>query len=389
MNEQEKQLLVLTKQVYKKEDNFNVFNLFGIGTNEVKTHTPFIAALLNPKGSHNQGSVFLALFLNMLATKDNAKDLNTNAADCEVFREYSMGVINEDSTTGGRIDILIWDCQTKQKITIENKIYAPEQPNQLLRYQNFDKQAILYYLTRFGEDSSEKNVTYTRLSYCKNILDWLADCQKVPNLSPNVYHLIVQYEHLVRQLTNQNLTHIMEEQELLIKLASSPENLQAFFNLNSIVEVIYNKLLADFNKQLQELATRKGLILTYNIDRAKIHKGVKFFFEKPIKDYGYHIFFDFAAPLTQNLWFGLGGKKSTLPALTNIEQAITANFKDAFGKAKTSDLAICYVEAHSSIYSSIANWTDDVYVKISTGELIKDIEQIVDKILACLPEAKI
>ncbi len=44
-------------------ENFNVFKILKVETKEVKTHSAFIAELLNPQGSHGQGDVFLKLFV--------------------------------------------------------------------------------------------------------------------------------------------------------------------------------------------------------------------------------------------------------------------------------------------------------------------------------------
>ena len=38
-------------------ENFNIFEVLGLTTNEVRTHSAFIAELLNPKGSHDQNEV--------------------------------------------------------------------------------------------------------------------------------------------------------------------------------------------------------------------------------------------------------------------------------------------------------------------------------------------
>ena len=40
-------------------EHFNIFNVLGMTTNEVYCHSAFITELLNPKGSHDQGNVFL------------------------------------------------------------------------------------------------------------------------------------------------------------------------------------------------------------------------------------------------------------------------------------------------------------------------------------------
>jgi len=44
-------------------EQFNMFRVLGVGHLEVKTHSPILAELLNPKGKHGQGDVFLSLFL--------------------------------------------------------------------------------------------------------------------------------------------------------------------------------------------------------------------------------------------------------------------------------------------------------------------------------------
>lgn len=44
-------------------ENFNIFSIMRAENDEVRTHSRIIAEFLNPKGIHNQGSVFLKLFL--------------------------------------------------------------------------------------------------------------------------------------------------------------------------------------------------------------------------------------------------------------------------------------------------------------------------------------
>lgn len=47
-------------------ENFNVFNVLGMGSSEVKLHSALISELINPKGKHGQGMVFLNHFLKKL-----------------------------------------------------------------------------------------------------------------------------------------------------------------------------------------------------------------------------------------------------------------------------------------------------------------------------------
>ena len=44
-------------------ENFNLFRLLKIEASEVRTHSAFIAELLNPQGSHGQGDAFLKCFI--------------------------------------------------------------------------------------------------------------------------------------------------------------------------------------------------------------------------------------------------------------------------------------------------------------------------------------
>ena len=102
-------------------ENFNVFKILGLTTNEVRTHSAFIAELLNPKGSHGCKDTFLKLFIERLqeSIKEQAKGTNENGNQilerikkficsdkCKASVEYYIGEINEDRTVGGRIDIL-------------------------------------------------------------------------------------------------------------------------------------------------------------------------------------------------------------------------------------------------------------------------------------------
>ena len=117
---------------WKNGDFFNIFSILNIETDEVKTHSAFLAELLNPKGSHGQGNIFIDEFVKNILHINN---LDTKNA--EVTVEYSIGQITEDYKQGGRIDILIRFHKPDFLILIENKIDAGDQPYQLFRYNSF------------------------------------------------------------------------------------------------------------------------------------------------------------------------------------------------------------------------------------------------------------
>ena len=139
-------------------ENFNIFSILQMESDEVATHSRIIAELLNPKGCHGQKDKFLLLFKELFA-----KELELNTIDCSVKVEHDIGTVTMES--GGRIDILISD--SKNEIMIENKIYAAEQENQLLRYHNAFPKGKLIFLTLNGKPSEQKSsegLEYLKLS---------------------------------------------------------------------------------------------------------------------------------------------------------------------------------------------------------------------------------
>lgn len=235
------------EEAKKTGENFNVFSILGLTTNEVRTHTAFLKELLHPKGSHGQGDIFLKLFLEIL--KIEKFDLK----DVEVYKEYATGFINDDYTEGGNLDILIYNGQ-QQCIVIENKIYAADQKNQLLRYYNFCKEKypknlpVLIYLTLDGRDPSMHstdglNFELTKLSYQDDIINWLEKCLQI-NCHSIVKETIQQYLHLIQSLTNKSKTSMMKNE--VLKLISSDVD---SFNSAKLIVDSYNNLIKNIIPQ--------------------------------------------------------------------------------------------------------------------------------------------
>lgn len=133
--------------------NFNIFELAGIKRDEVKISS-ILAWLLNPMGSHGQGSLFLNTFLKLIpeeAWSDNKKPLDFT--NCHVLTECYGDVES-------RMDIVI-DTDSFFLI-IESKIDTEEHHNQLNRYKEIatiragkTKKWTLIYLTVHGKASRQ------------------------------------------------------------------------------------------------------------------------------------------------------------------------------------------------------------------------------------------
>ena len=153
-------------------ENFNIFTILRMESDENLTHSAFIAELFRLNGSHKFGSKFLELFFDYFGIED----IDFNFEKYDVITEYVLGNITNSADEGGRIDILIRDNRSNV-IMIENKIYASEQKKQLIRYKNAFPNSKLFFLTLDGRDSDCKesryiNELYLPISYEKDIINW-------------------------------------------------------------------------------------------------------------------------------------------------------------------------------------------------------------------------
>lgn len=216
-------------------ENFNVFSILDRESDEVKTHSAIIAELLNPHGSHSQGTLFLKLFLKKLLKKlqedqkaqEELKQLREKLEQIqeEEFDKFRVEVEtskkNKKGEALGRIDILIESGDVC--IVIENKIYADDQKRQLGRYYEYasgtgKKLGIIYLtlegdgpkdFTLYGDEKSkfdEKELdkikdTVVCLSYEKFIDKWLDACIKEVARIPQIRETLHQYQMTVRKLT--------------------------------------------------------------------------------------------------------------------------------------------------------------------------------------------
>ena len=208
------------KDRYKKGDFFNVFNILGLSRNETRTHSAFLAELLDPHGSHGMGNAFLIDFI----TRMHLEDLRLDLQHAYVEVERVIGGINENYDKGGRIDIIV--VSGSKAIIIENKIDAQDQYKQLVRYNNYAKDTFtdyrLLYLTLDKDAASDAstlsdsgqlmpNVDYYPITYRDDIIAWLSDCVAATPDQSSVNVIVNQYKELLKDITN-----TMEENNLVL-----------------------------------------------------------------------------------------------------------------------------------------------------------------------------
>lgn len=224
---------------------FNVFSALNMCSDEVRLHSRLLATLLNPKANHGLENEFLKSFLIALGLPE---DYITYCK--EQIVERPIGEVTE--TTGGRIDIILEDRE--HAVIIENKIYAGDQPNQLLRYHNYGVKTFgknnfkLVYLTLYGSDPSASSLggahfNFIKLSYAQDILKLLEKLVKTQPQKP-VHSTVEDYITIIKQLTHQDMD--TKYQQSIIEEAIKSDNIDVTSELLLLQKQIGDKLRSDY-----------------------------------------------------------------------------------------------------------------------------------------------
>jgi hypothetical protein len=355
-------------------NEFNIFSILGIETNEVSTHSRFIAELLNVKGKHGLKDVFLKLFLRTI--QKEAPEFSFDTEQSTIFIEYHVGKVEE--TEGGRIDILIKDS-ANNVIMIENKIYATEQPNQLLRYKNAFKNGYLIYLTLDGDNSNENHneIAYQPISYKSEIIDWLKLCKKETVNNPLLRETIQQYINLIQKLTHQNTNSKMSEEITRIILRDE-EQILAYSTLIDLDEKIRKKMISKILETLRDNIERK-FNCEFTASDLIADKGLLFSLENTqLKESNLTIKFNFERTQYSSLIFGFANKNNT----QSKDEVLLKLSKENFPTAKQSDWWNVYIPLEKYF-----NWDYTTLGKIyfdTNSQFYPEIESLIEQLLSII-----
>ncbi|MCD8409669.1 PD-(D/E)XK nuclease family protein [Tenacibaculum finnmarkense] len=311
-------------------NNFNIFNVINLTTDEVRLHSKFIAELLNPKGTHGQDDVFLKLFVTQF-------DVKINTASAIVTVEKYIGVKTE--TSGGYLDIFISDNKGNA-ITIENKIYAADQENQLVRYYNHNPNN-LFYLNLFGDDPSENSCgklkigdDFKIISYQSDIIEWLINCRKEAVELPLLREGITHYINLIKILTGQSGTTKMNT-EISHYIASSADNLKQASLIEQNMTSAKVEIQWLFWQSLKEKMIANGLSLVEekNVTWQNVHN---YYTKSRNKDIHYglwvkifekeNISIHFGIEIENNIYFGFTLEENNTGGVSDLDKF--SNYKN-------------------------------------------------------------
>lgn len=204
----------------------NIFQILKISTTEIR-HSNFLSWLLDPKGSHKLGDIFLKRFFKEVFSSDKFPKINPENVEgmdlskVEVRREWE------------NIDLLL--IHNKVVVCVENKVYSSESEHQLIDYKKviqveFPEPEFIQtfvFLTPKGIESINEKNSFEPISY-EFIVESLERIisENGESLVPQVKTYITDYITIIKR-------EIMGTDELT-KLSK-----EIYLNHKELIEFIY------------------------------------------------------------------------------------------------------------------------------------------------------
>ncbi len=388
----------------------NIFRALGNERKELM-HSRFLAYLLNPNENHGIGSIFIKKVL-MDIFRDNNE--NTSVLDIDKVNYSTIEIRREWKN----IDILI--ISDNYVIVIENKIDSQDHSGQLSRYKNIIesdpilkmKEKHYVYLTIFGSDPSEQNVSeyYMNYSYYE--------------IAHNLNFILTIHSNQLQTKTKIYLKDYVNiiNQELLMVSKINQEAAHFYKQHKDVLDFIYDNkpdLCSKFHEYLVKAINERNESLLDNDENeyiiATCNKGITRFYPKKLKtivDKNYGDWWkgkeSFAFELIYYKKNDIDNKivlKATIaphiPEHENYRQALYEDIKDidilyVKKKPEIKQKWICiypknYKNTETNKLYEITKPNpnklldeDDVTIKKKLKEYFKSIEPFIDKITDCI-----
>lgn len=256
--------------------------------------------MINPKGLHYQNDLFLNLFIEKVL-----------GFDLKSFGDILEVNVEESTNKNRRIDFTI--KSTNYFIGIEMKVNAGDLKNQIVHYEEYltaqvdGQKVFLYYLTKDGKDAplwSKGGVDIRRVSFKKNILNWLDFCQdEVKNIT-NLNVALEDYKSIVKKITGTYKGNVVSIEEELLQ---DKKHLRSVLILDQKMNTIKGKVLYSFFKDIQEVLGKEFLDITNKMkDRDRVFsekKCLNLYLNSRNKPKHFGVFFD--CNFVNNLYFSV------------------------------------------------------------------------------------
>lgn len=244
------------EQARQEAPGFNLFSVLGVSYYEVRTHSAFLAYLLDPAASHGQQYAFLTSFLNTCRERNPTFPLPKGE-----FTRYVWHVQRERSTARfGRLDIVLSCPDLGYLCVIENKVGAGEQYEQLSRYgewldtqaEAFADRALIFLTPRGHKSATSGDYRYFPLSYYDDIAPWLAGI--LPTIeAQNLRHALTQY----LQLWQAKGAFFMTSEDPILNFLAEPGNLDLAFEISEALNRLVIEMHGAFWPAVSEALAEK------------------------------------------------------------------------------------------------------------------------------------
>jgi hypothetical protein len=328
-----------------------------------------IADLLNPKGCHYKGDLYLNLFWDIISPKIG--DITLNTANAKVITEHSIDAQR-------RIDIVITDGNIF--IPIEAKIWAGEQKDQVKDYaeysriRNKGKNIPVLFLTLNGkasETAAQEN-EYIRVSFKDDIVSWLKQClmEKETKKTPPVHEVIKQLLMAIKSVGE------MEDREMNNEIANlitqSDETIRSALAINAAIGNLFNESIEYFQGEILTFVREKLLGVEYSDAESWIS------IYAPIKKgrYGLYIHYDWR-------WIRIG-EEIDKEANSDEQEKIARKMTDLFGV--NNDNQDGDVWATKNAHLPGLETVDEMYLYKLRKKYADDPQKIAEQIIAIVNE---
>lgn len=342
------------KQIKAGKNDFNLLTTVLKYHDEVNLHSKMIASLLDPKGLHYQSSKFLELFLKQVELEYWFDDVNK----VEVNREHE------------NIDLYLTDgCK---HLIIENKIWAGDQPCQIIKYVNIivnnpgnkfyfpeenpklgkneiqkldkNKIQVLYLTPRAKEVSSGHKLTEDgQYIFYKNSDKLKAYSEKM-NKAKTIKFPLKNYKSKYKKITYKK--HVLKWLKSCLDEVSDIENLkESIEQYKNVVEVIHNnyeKNVVDFYDYINN-SKKKETLVEHLFEDTLLKNGIN---EEELRNTKgkmlYRFFRNFEELNLENVNYDVSQKKKEQKKLIYSSQKCRNWFNKIIGKKQYKNFGSFY-----------------------------------------------
>jgi hypothetical protein len=216
---------------------FNIFTITGAQNREVQM-CRVLANLLDPKGSHCQGSLYLKSFWETVSPR--LPDV-LHSLDCDAARVFTERVIDGNR----RIDIVIADGRIFVPIEVKTRLGVQEKD--VSAYAAFARKKSggvpvpVLCLTPDGSAPRDaKKGEYVPLSFSEALLPWLKKCPDTPETALPVREIVKQLVGAVETLCN--TSEDAEMDDIFKQITKDDESIQAALAIREAAGLFEPKL---------------------------------------------------------------------------------------------------------------------------------------------------